>query len=305
MGMAPAGFREFEKQATSFEAVAGHRYNYVNLTRVEKPTQLTEAMVTSGYFDVLGVKALIGRTFAQEDAAGGAKPTVVLGHEIWKTQFGGRTDVVGDSITLDDVAHTVIGVMPRGFKEPFSVAACWRVFPNEGGENAASTARFWSVLARVKADVPAATVNAELATIAGRFAQADARFYGGWDFVTQPLHEAVIGNYSNGLLLVIGAALLVLLITCANVGGLQLVRASTRQREVAVRLALGASRLAIARGNLAESIVLVMIGGAAGMLLGSWGLDLLLAGFSNAWIPRADEIAINTPVLLLTGAPRC
>jgi putative ABC transport system permease protein len=301
-GFAPAGFREFEKQTTSFEAVAGGRYNYVNLTRVEKPTQLTDGIVTHRYFDVLGVKPLIGRTFSAEDAAGGAKPTVVLTYKLWQSHFGGRHTLIGEDIMLDDVPHTVIGVMPRDFKEPYNISTCFRVFPAEGGENLTANARFWSVIGRLKADVPAETVKAELATIASRFAQSDPRFYNDWQFIARPLRDSVVGNYSSGLLLVIGAALLVLLITCANVAGLQLVRASTRQREVAVRLALGASRGAIARSHLVESLLLVAFGGLAGVLLGSWGLDLLLASFDSDWIPRSDEIGINTPVLLGTGA---
>ena len=301
-GFAPAGFREFEKQTTSFEAVAGGRYNYVNLTRVDKPTQLTDAIVTHRYFDVLGVKPLVGRTFAAEDAAGGAKPTVVLTYKLWQSHFGGRVGLIGEDIMLDDVPHTVIGVMPREFKEPYNISTCFRVFPAEGGENVTANARFWAVIGRLKADVPAETVKAELATIASRFAQSDPRFYNDWEFIARPLRDSVVGNYSSGLLLVIGAALLVLLITCANVAGLQLVRASTRQREVAVRLALGASRGAIARSHLVESLLLVAFGGLAGVLLGSWGLDLLLISFDSDWIPRSDEIGINTPVLLGTAA---
>lgn len=300
-GFAPAGFREFEQQVTSFQHVAATRYNYTNLTRVEKPTQLTDSLVTQGYFDVLGVKPFLGRAFTKEDAAAGAPQTVVLSYNLWQTQFGGRVAIVGENITLDDAPHTVIGVMPKTFKEPFNISSCWRVFPMEGGENLVTTARFWAVAGRLKAGVPQSAVDAELATIAARFVQSDERFYKGWTFVTQPLHEAVVGDYRGGLRLVIGAALLVLLITCANVAGLQLVRASTRQREVAVRLALGASRSVIARAHLIESLVLVALGGVAGVLLGSWGLDLLLASFSTEWIPRGDEISINTPVLLITG----
>jgi putative ABC transport system permease protein len=206
---------------------------------------------------------------------------------------------------LDDTPHTVIGVMPRTFKEPFNTAALWRVFPNTGGENFATGARFWGVLALLKPDASPGAVDAELATIASRLEQSDPKFYEGWDFTTQPLHELVVGDFRDGLLLVIGAALLVLMITCANVAGLQLVRASTRQRDTAIRLALGASRWAIAREQLAESFLLVFVGGGAGVLLARWGLDLLIASLSggwSGWIPRADEIAINTPVLLVTGA---
>src|SRR5262249_39480937 len=148
---------------------------------------------------VLGQKPLIGRTFQRDDAAGGAKPTVVLGYDFWQKQFGGRREIVGETITLGDVPHEVIGVMPRSFKEPFNIAVLWRLFPNEGGENAVATSRFWGVLGRLKPGLSQTLVDAELATIAGRFAQSDPKFYKGWDFNVSPLHDDVVGNYRDGL----------------------------------------------------------------------------------------------------------
>ncbi|MEY2562847.1 MAG: hypothetical protein QOH88_1040 [Verrucomicrobiota bacterium] len=302
LGFAPAGFRDLEKQVTSFESIAAFRYNYDNLTGVEKPTSLTGSLVTQDYFKVLGEKALIGRTFTREDAAANAKPTAVLSYDLWQTQFGARSDLVGSSITLNDVPHEVIGIMPRTFKDPYNVPAIWRIFPNEGGENMVANARFWAALGRLKPGVPTATVQAELSTIAGRLAQSDPKFYKGWDLNLSPLRDEVVGNYREGLLLVVGASLLVLLITCANVAGLQFVRASTRRREVAIRLALGASRQTIVRDHLIESFLLVTLGGIGGVLIGSWGLDLLLASLAKGWIPRSDEITLSLPVLFATGA---
>jgi predicted permease len=301
LGFAPAGFRDVEKQVTSFDGMAAGRYNYDNLTGIEKPTSLTGSLVTQDYFKVLGEKPLLGRTFLHEDAAAGAKASVILSYDLWQKQFGGRREIVGESVTLNDVPHEVIGVMPRTFKDPFNVSQLWRIFPNEGGENMVANARFWSVIARLKPGIPATTVQAELSTIAARLVQADQKFYKGWDFTVAPLRDQVVGNYREGLLLVIGASVLVLLITCANVAGLQFVRASTRQREVAIRLALGASRAAIARSHLVESLLLVGLGGIGGVLIGSWGLDLLLASFADGWIPRSDEIRLNTTVLAVTG----
>src|SRR5207302_3524803 len=162
-------------------------------------------------------------------------------------------------------------------------------------------ARFWSVIGKLKPGISTTTAQAEMTTIAARLVQSDPKFYKGWDFTISPLRDQVVGNYREGLLLVVGAALLVLLITCANVAGLQFVRASTRQREVAIRLALGASRAAIAREHLIESLLLVALGGVGGLLIGSWGLDLLLASLARDWIPRGDEIALNMPVLIATG----
>ncbi|PYI78145.1 MAG: hypothetical protein DMF04_04245 [Verrucomicrobia bacterium] len=297
---APAGFREFEKQVTSFESIAASRYNYDNLTNVEKPTSLTASLVTQEYFRVLGEKAFVGRTFTVEDATPNAKPTAVLSYDLWQKQFGG-SEIIGKNITVNDVPTEVIGVMPRTFKDPFNIPSIWRVFPTEGGENSLANARAWGVIGRTKSAVPASTIQAELSTVAARFAQSDPKFYKGWDFSITPLRELVVGNYRDGLLLVVGAALLVLLITCANVAGLQFVRASTRQREVAIRLALGATRSAIARSHLIESLLLVTLGGIGGVLIGSWGLDLLLASFSRDWIPRGDEIVLNTTVLATTG----
>jgi len=301
LGFAPAGFRDVEKQVASFDGIAAGRYNYDNLTGIEKPTSLTSSLVTQDYFKVLGEKALLGRTFTREDANAGAKASVIFSYDLWQKQFGGRNDIVGQFVTIDDAPHEVIGVMPRTFKDPFNICALWRIFPNEGGENAVANARFWAVIGRLKSGVATSTAQAELSTIAGRLVQADPKFYKGWDFTLSPLRDQVVGNYREGLLLVVGAALLVLLITCANVAGLQFVRASTRQREVAIRLALGASRAAIARSHLVESLLLVALGGIGGVLIGSWGLDLLLASFSDGWIPRSDEIRLNTTVLAVTG----
>ena len=299
-GHTPAVYREFEKRVTSFENIAAFRYNYANLTRVEQPTQLTDSLVTWQFFDLFGVKPMLGRTFLPEDAAAGAPAVVVLSHSVWQTHFGGRATLVGETITLDDQPVTVIGIMPKAFKEPANIAAAWRVFPNDGGENLTSSGRFLSVFARLKPGQTPLSVQPELATIAARFAQMDSAFYGGWDFTTTPLRDALVGNFRDGLLLVDGAALLVLLITCANLAGLQLARASTRQQEIAVRRAIGASRWAIARQQLTESLVLVVFGGAGGALLGKWGLDLLLASWTG-WFPRLDEIAVNTTVLAITG----
>ena len=299
--VAPAGFRELEKQVTSFEAIAAHRYNYDNLTNIEKPTTVTGSLVTQDYFLVFGERALMGRTFTREDAAANAKAVVVLSYDLWQKQYGGRQDIIGHSITIADLPHEVVGVMPRTFKDPFNIPVLWRLFPTESNENSVATSRYWAVLARLKAGVPVSSAQAEMTTIAGRFAQSDPKFYKGWDFILSPLHAEVVGDFREGLLLVVGAALVVLLITCANVAGLQFVRASTRQREVAIRLALGASRAAIAREQLIESLMLVALGGIGGLLIGSWGLDLLLAGLAKDWIPRADEIALNLPVLFATG----
>ena len=300
--LAPAGFREIANELKSFESVAASRYNYDNFTRVEKPTTLSVSLITEDYFRVLGVQPLIGRTFLPDDAAANAKPSIVLGYNLWQNQFGGRGDIIGQTITVNDVAHEVIGVMPAGFKDPFNIATAWRIFSRADSENSIANARFWGVIGRLKPGVSRAQLQSELDAVSARLAQDDPKFYRNWNLTARPVRDLVVGSYREGLVLVIGAALVVLVITCANVAGLQLVRASTRHREVAIRLAVGASRFAIVRGQLIESLLLVAFGGAGGVLLASWGLDLLLASFSHDWIPRSDEIALNLPVLVATGA---
>ena len=119
---APAGFRDVEKQVQSFDGLAAGRYNYDNLTGIEKPTSLSSNLVTQDYFKVLGEKPLIGRTFTKEDAAANAKGTIVLSYDLWQKQFGGRRELIGGSVTLNDVPTEVIGVMPRTFKDPFNVS---------------------------------------------------------------------------------------------------------------------------------------------------------------------------------------
>src|SRR5438270_9363962 len=210
LGFAPAGFRDVEKQVTSFDGIAATRYNYDNLTGIDKPTSLTGSLVTQDYFKVLGEKPLLGRTFTRDDAAAGTKASVVLSYDLWQKQYGGRQGIVGEAITLNDVPHEVIGVMPRTFKDPFNISSLWRIFPNEGGENAVANARFWSVIGKLKPGISTATAQAEMTTIAARLAQSDLKCYKGWDFTVSPLRDQVVGNYREGLLLVVGAALLVL-----------------------------------------------------------------------------------------------
>jgi hypothetical protein len=164
LGFAPAGFRDVEEQVTSFESLGATRYNYDNLTGIEKPTSVTGSLVTQDYFKVLGERPLIGRTFTTEDAAANARASVVLSYGLWHKQFGGRREIVGESVTINDLPHEVIGVMPRTFKDPFNISSLWRIFPSEGGENAVANARFWTVIGKLKPGVSKATAQAELST---------------------------------------------------------------------------------------------------------------------------------------------
>ena len=296
-GLPPAVFRQLEKNLTSAESMAASYYYYYDIIGVAKPTQVTGAQVTTDYFKVFGAAPLLGRTFLPEDAKAGAQPSIVLSHSLWQGLFGGRPEIVGQSITVDDKPHIVLGVMPAGFKDPFDSQQLWRVVTEQSAENQNTNSRYWGVTLRLKPGRDSRSALTELETLAARYAAENPKDNEGWRFLLQPLRDIVVGNYSRGLILVVAASLLVLMLTCTNVASLQLVRAAARQREAAICMAVGATSWAIARRQLVESLLLSLAGTVAGLLLGRWGLDLLLASFSGGWLPRAAEISLNPAVL--------
>ena len=306
--LAPATFGAVAAGNASLAAVAAQYYYYVNLTGTDPPALRTTADVTADYFKLFDVAPLRGRGLIPADAKPGAVPVVVLGHALWQTQFSARDSIVGRQIMLDDIAYTVVGIMPASFKDPSEVAQLWRPM-RPGADNFLDrSSRYWTVFGRLKPGIALAAANAELATIARQLAQAYPKNYEGWTLEAADLRGLVVGDYHTGLLVVLGAVGCVMLITCANIAGLSLVRATTRRRELALRTALGASRGRLIRQLLAESLLLALLGGGGGVLLGSWGVDALLATVPEGWLPRADEIALNLPVLaaslglaLLTG----
>jgi len=295
--LAPATFADLAKTRASFATLAAQYYYYVNLTGADTPALLNSAEVTADFFRLFGVAPLHGRTWIPEDFKPGAAPVVVLSHALWRSQFHARDSIVGQQIKLDDVAYTVVGVMPASFKDPLQIAQLWRRM-RPGADNLLDrTSRYWTVFGRLKPDVALTRANLELATLGRQLEQAYPKSDAGWTLRAADLRSLVVGDYHTGLLVVLGAVGCVMLITCANVSGLALVRASTRRKELAIRTALGASRGQVIRQLLAESFILAALGGSAGVLLANWGIDALLAGLPEGWLPRSDEIALNFAVL--------
>lgn len=299
-GLAPATFTDVQATSRSFDTLAAHYYYYLNLTGTASPTLLTAVEVTADYFALFGVAPQLGRGLNASDLQPNAAPVVVLGHSLWRSQFAARDAILGQTILLDEVAHTVVGVMPASFNEPGETAQLWRPIRVSEVNALDRGSRYWTIYGRLKADTSLAQANTELALLTRQLAQVHPKVYDDWILQAGDLRSLVVGNYHSGLLAVLGAVGCVMLITCANVAGLNIVRATTRRKELAIRAALGASRGQIVRQLLAESLLLATLGGMAGLLFASWGVDALLASVPEGWLPRAGEIALNLPVLLAT-----
>jgi putative ABC transport system permease protein len=294
-------FAAYQEQARSFEKLAAMENISRNLTVANlQPERAAGSKVTADFFTVLGVPPQLGRTLLPDEQGTGAPRVVVLGYDLWQSRFGADPQVVGRTIELDTEPFTVVGVMPARFRP--NGASFWFPFPFEIRE---APQRWYLVIGRLAAGASLASANAELKTIAGHIAQAQpaAADYANWTASALPLRDALLGNVRPAVFILTGAVAIVLLIACANLAGLLLVRASTRQREIAIRAAIGATRRQLLRQFFVESAVLAAIGGGVGMLIAAWGVAGLVkllpeAGLLDGGIPAETSIHLSSPVLL-------
>jgi predicted permease len=301
------GYTHYRDNAKSFESVVAMTGGGFNLTGGGDPEQVNGSRITHNFFSALGAEARLGRVFLPEEDQLGKNKVVVLGHGFWQRRFGGDPGIVNKNITLNDESYTVVGVMPPNFqfgRELGQVVDLWTPIaftPQQLSYNNLTNENLF-VFARLKRGVTIGQAQAELDTIAANLRRQYlpwAASRSEWGLTTQYLSELVVGDIRLALWILMGIVGLVLLIACANVANLLLARAADRQKEMAIRTALGAGRRRVIRQLLTESALLALMGGAIGLLLAWLGINALVK-VNQVQIPRASEIGVDWRALAFT-----
>jgi putative ABC transport system permease protein len=294
-------YREWRDQNTVFEGLAGFYFGDFNLSGAsQEPERVQGGRVTANLFQVLGVSPAMGRGFLPEEEKWGSNRVALLSYELWQRRYNSDPGIVGRAITIGGVPYTVVGVMPKGmpFFDNQPKPELWTPISFPAGDNMDSRNNYFvNLVGRLKPGVSVEQAQAEVTTIANRIQEkSEEKVLGG---LVVPLREQLVGDVRPMLLVLLGAVAFVLLVACVNVANLLLARATSRERELAIRASLGASRRRIIRQLAVESLPLGLMGSVAGLLLAVWGIDLL-ASLLPATLPRHNSITIDLPVLLFT-----
>ncbi|HXO04964.1 MAG TPA: ABC transporter permease [Candidatus Sulfotelmatobacter sp.] len=300
--VSPSDFVEYRAQNRSFEHYGARAVgdSLFNLTGTDKAIQIKGSMITAGFFDALGVEPRYGRVFTLSDEKTTDPEVVILSHHLWSERFGGDPNVIGKSIALDGKTRTIVGVLANDMPV-LTEADLWFPAPFENPGMQTRRSHFLRPIGLLKPGVTISQAQAELDTIASRLAAQFPETNKGWSQKIEPLQSVLVGNVGPAFLVLIGAVSLVLLIACANIASLILARNTIRQREIAIRTALGAGRFRLIRQLLTESLVLALMGGVAGIFVATAGVELLKQ-LGPQSLPRLDEVNVNGVVLTFTFA---
>ena len=293
---APGNFLDWRARARSFSSLAAAEPYSLTLEGAEGPENVRNWNVTEGFFDVLGVRAHLGRLFEPADFEIGREQVVVISHDSWQRRYGGERSIVGRRIRLERAAATIVGVLPPNVSYPGG-REMWSPKVFEEDERQARGSAYYKVIGRLAPGVTEERASAEMRSVAAQLAREYPRTNADISASVVPIGEYLVGHVRPALLLLLGAVGLVLLIACANVANLLLARTTRRGRELAIRAALGAGRWRVVRQLLAESLLLALVSAVAGVLLAHWSVGAIRA-LSPANLPRVGEMQVDARALL-------
>ena len=314
--VSPPEFKDYETRARSFEKLGAFGYTNFNLAGEDRPERIAGATVTAGVLPLLGVSPIKGRFFQPEECTLGRDDVVIISARLWQRRFNSDPRIIGTKVLLNGKNFTVMGVMPAGFDFPLQLfnlgsggqfggrAEIWKPLAFTDDQMKVRSSRSFWMVGRMAPGTSDAQAQAEIETINAQMRREHTDNYAqdnsfGGDVL--PLQDLAVAGMRPALLILLGAVFLVLLIACANLTTMLLARAAAREREIAIRVALGAGRLRLLKQVFTESVLLSLIGGAAGVLLALWGVELLKT-IGAQTVPRLHEVNIDLVVLGVTLA---
>ena len=295
-GVSLHDYEDWRSRNDVFAEVGVYNVNWINLSGLDRPERVTYAQVTPSLFTTLRTNPLHGRTFSPDENLPGNANVIVASYGFWKNSLGGDPDVVGRTLTIDGQPMTLIGVMPQEFMFPYPEVRLWKPFGMTPEQEGTRKARWVSAVARLKPGLELETARASLEALGRLLEQDYPETNEGFSIYTEPLKNASVRGVEHTLLILWGCATFVLLIVCANLANLFLARATTREREMAVRAALGAGKSRLIRQLIVESMPVALLGCGAGLALAYWGLALLQQ-WAAGRVPRLQEVSIDVTVL--------